>query len=160
MDKWKRYNLMVLQYQILVKWELEYAGKSIWIVVLVVIFMFDEINSFLMDFWSLVLYFGVIHTLFAIFRLLFSLDSSNTDFNVFYSQVTSGIELYINIFIPIPFSLNLESSSFYLDWISVGIIFVSAVITFYLYSNSNWKGQSHWIKREIITSYFEFAPAL
>jgi len=99
--------------------------------------MFDEINSFLRDFWSLVLHFGVIHTLFAIIRLLFSLDSSNTDFNVFYSQVTSGIELYINIFIPIPFSLNLESSIFYLDWISVGIIFVSAVITFYLYSNRN-----------------------
>lgn len=97
--------------------------------------MFNETNSFLSDFRSLVLYFGVIHTFFAIIRLLFSLDSSNTDLNIFYSQFTSGIELYLNIFIPIPFSLNLESGSFYLDWISVGIIFISALITFYIYSN-------------------------
>ena len=60
--------------------------------------MFDEINSLLSDFWSLALYFGAIHTLFGIIRLLFSLDLSNTGFDVFYSQFTTGIELCLNNF--------------------------------------------------------------
>lgn len=110
--------------------------------------MFEEEKRAFSDTIYFITNFIVLHTAFAVIRFIlrYMIYDPNAEMNEMILKLESAIldwlVMFINIFIPFPFSYNIETNNIYIDFWSIFIIILSLLLAYIFYNyrkqNNDW----------------------